>query len=272
MNKLQAVLTNDMVRYSAGRTMQHPARSGKHRGSGTRSIQWVRPLEFLVIFLPTLQSYYFYNLGLAPFPAIALLLIVFLCALKGSTATRTDVTYAVGVLALFGASCLWGAMRNPTGISVKNIVGTVMGPCFALGLVSYFRHRTSALKTYLQVTLIVHVVAITVQYIAYYGFGFYLDLLAPITGEPQRYVGTGLITGISRATGLFNEPAVYALFVITLLFLLTRFRGALSPLHIVALVTVLFNFSLLGLGLLVVFLSTYWLSSNVRMWAKVLSL
>jgi len=236
---------------------------------------FVHGLEFLVVLLPTLQGYYFYQIGAAPLPLIGFLILFFLLCRPDITATFAlrDCRYFLAILSLFLASILiglfsegGGALNGETGTAVRNYFGNMAGPVFAIGFVSYFRTRSHSLIRYLNITLLLHMTAIIGQYFCLYVLGFYPDLLFAITGEKQRYESSML-----RPTGLFSEPGHYAIFAIALVFMINRFSSPLTTLQFVALITILSNFSLLGTFLIVSFMLCYWLFSPKHLVIKVIT-
>ena len=226
-------------------------------------------LEFLVVFFVSLQGYYYYQINLAPFPIAGFGILLLLCLHAGVRVLHNDSAFIGMVLLVLAASTIVGTLAVGGENSWRNTVGSFVGPLFGLAFVTYFRNRLSALMKCLKATLLVHVAAGTTQFICFYVLGFYPDFLEPVTGEVQRYVGTSDLTGMARPTGLFPEPAHYALWIIVMVFMISRFRIPVTLFQIFALLTAIANFSLLGIAMTTAFFAFYWLSDSRRILMKI---
>ena len=165
-------------------------------------------LSFLVSrgLCTTLQGYYYYGIHLAPFPLLGFGIILVLYLHSGVQLRTTDFLCLGIIFILMGASAIMGGRDCRNQLYWRNTAGTFVGPLYGLVFVSYFRSRSGPLITCFNATLFVHVAAVVFQFASFYLLGHYPDLLQPITGEAQRYLGTGTVTGLIRPTGLFRNP------------------------------------------------------------------
>jgi hypothetical protein len=125
----------------------------------------------------------------------------------------------------------------------------------------YFTARPVALERALRIVLLIHLIPMVAQVLVYYTTGTYLDLLAPLTGELQRYNGY-LAAGVIRPTGLHSEPTSYSFCMVVLVYLRRRFSQPLSRLDYLALLSAVINYSILGLVVASLFMSMRLVSSK----------
>ncbi|MGL6570717.1 hypothetical protein ACSZOI_14130 [Aeromonas caviae] len=66
--------------------------------------------------------------------------------------------------------------------------------------------------------LLFHVALFSIQFVVAYGTGYYIDYVAPFTGEVSRYkiYGVESIDGLYRCTGFYIEPSTYAVSIFSL--------------------------------------------------------
>lgn len=182
-------------------------------------------LHFALIFGATLPSYYFYGLSVSV-DHLVVPLVTGLLAI--SALARGDRGYHHFLLALLFAALISFWLLIPS-LSVRpvNFRGYA-GFAFALvacGLLLDSLQGGVASFTQLQrvvrATLLVHLTAFALQYLAYGLTGTTLDFLYPITGEEQRTIGGMYTFGEAfRAAGFFNEPGTYCIHIAGLVLML----------------------------------------------------
>ncbi|HHQ6549496.1 TPA: hypothetical protein ACSTJE_004534 [Serratia fonticola] len=111
------------------------------------------------------------------------------------------------------------------------------------------------LKFAISAVLFLHVAVFLSQTIIVYTTGYYLDFIAPITGEESRYenyILGGALSGILRyrATGFYVEPSTYASAITCLIMGATALKVNKKIIY-VALLSLLLNFSTIGIILFV---------------------
>lgn len=220
----------------------------------------------------SLQSYYFYSIGLPLISIISLFamgsILVIDSLVKGFRLPNNASTgIAVGYMVIL----LWSLIgllfygENPDLKRLLAFMVVIFGVIVAVRLVCYI-----TLEKLIRVYLQVHVIFFFIQFIVYYTTGYGIDFLVPFTNENQRiYSDSGTYTfpildGFMRASGLFNEPGTYATFVAPFVALFARwYRNTTSNkcLFWVALSSLFLSFSVFGIvfgGLILMF------SKNVR--------
>jgi hypothetical protein len=126
-----------------------------------------------------------------------------------------------------------------------------LGVIFSLGYIyffyNFFQDKSNLLVKVVTYTLKIHVLFFLIQYLAFYLFGTYIDFIEPITGETQRNIG-GEFDGLTsiRPSGLFGEPAAYALAIAGFNFILLIKNKVLDAWTLASLGTVLLSMSALG--------------------------
>ena len=204
---------------------------------------------FLVIFLITLRSVYFYSISLAPFPVVGVLLalsIPFLNVGGGFNYIQLRVLLAFFVFLLisFIPTIIYG------NVYLNSVIGVVLN---LLLMASIFYKETlyyNLIKV-INSVLFVHLIFFFIQFFVYHFSGEKIDYLEPITGEAQRMVGFEKIEAggfsLFRPAGLFNEPSTYSVFMITLLWCVKVAGKENILIEKMTLVSILFTFSLSGI-------------------------
>lgn len=215
-----------------------------------RQIEADRPQwgDVLLVFLPTLQAFYFYNLGVAIFPLLCNLTFYFILSLRLFQLRKIQFEVSRPIVILMILFILLGVLLLRLQIKVFSIIGVILGIIYLLIMSDLFWNRITSLERAIQVTIIIHIIFFFIQAIGWYVFRTYIDFLEPITGEYQRYqmLDIGGFSGI-RLTGLYNEPATYSWFVVSLVFASNRFEKPLNMIEKIALITVFITFSLTGI-------------------------
>lgn len=215
---------------------------------------------FLILFFSTLQSYYLYELGLAPLPIVGVLLawglgvLYFLVGLPFPK--KNNLLLSAMLLGLVIAfSSLVGMLGYETKFSSKAPIGFFLGIITLISLL-YAPLEGKSLPDVVKFVLVIHLAAWITQAVNYYVTGVYLDFLRPVTGEEQRFDWPAIAPAI-RPTGLFNEPATYSIYIGSLLGLVMRSevdRGKFFV-PVLALISMYGSFS--SLGIILAFFLTF---------------
>jgi hypothetical protein len=227
----------------------------------TRNIQpsfFKKSVLALIFFLVTLQSYYFYEIGLAPFPILAFIGILLFPNNRNSPVIIVNISYFLGVL--FVISSIWGFFFQLDFFYINSIIGILFGPFIIIHFVKFLIGRDiNLIHNILAIVLFTHLVCFLIQFASYMLFGINIDYLQFVTGEASRYEAYGAITGLIRPTGVFNEPATYSYYVFILVYLRFLCFNKINGFDQLALITMLFTLSLSGFFLYSFFQFYYWI-------------
>ncbi len=204
--------------------------------------------KFVVVFLFFLQSYYFYQFGIAPFPIIGVLLLIVLFILYQNWHIPSSfLKYFIIVLMLMVLSVFGTFLLNNDSVMLPTLLFTQVG-FFLVALTVVLigsTFRRNDLDRICYFLLILQVFFFYIQFFSYHLVHLRLDFLAPVTGEIQRnFNGRGLF----RGSGLFNEPATYSqcismLILLSLNQIISKNKIAV---FLIALASIYLSLSLLG--------------------------
>jgi|GEM_PF-1780228 hypothetical protein len=214
-------------------------------------------LFLLAVFLFSLGSYYFYQVGLYVFQIIGVLLLFPLFRLS---ALKINDGF-INILLFFFYIFVWGVVSAIfTDSEVFNLtkfaIPVFVFFYFAFSVVAYYLYPLAFHRALYKVIWL-HVWFFIVQFSWFQITATLIDYLEPITGEQQRAIGgsfsLSFMPNFVRSTGLFNEPGTYSNWIITLLLLFksnVRRLGMLSEDHLLltafVIGTVLLSFSAFG--------------------------
>lgn len=234
--------------------------------------------DFLWLFLLTLNSYYFYNLGMPLFAVLGSLLALVLIIVKKIALNKNDNSTMKFFVFIF----LWSVLNSIFNSAylfekrlflVFTLIPTIYYSSYLLSNKSFRVYRI------IKFIIIIHLVFFYLQFISYYVFGNFIDYLYPITGESQRAMGGNynLFSGkLIRATGLFNEPGTYSTYIF-LLFLMYRFlrssflgNNKLEKFDYLVLLSVFLTFSIFGMVFNLIFIASIFIRENIGRKIKVL--
>ncbi|MCS6777284.1 MAG: hypothetical protein RMJ43_14745 [Chloroherpetonaceae bacterium] len=227
----------------------------------------VSPRFFLsvALFLMSLYDVYFLRIGLAPLPIAGML--VLLAAVRcypplsrPESVSRHLFTYLIAALLvlLFFLSSFWGWLRFGE-VYFKGAIGLSLGVVVLVVLLARDANRQflEDLHRSLGDLLTVHVVFWLIQFGYFFATGRYLDFIEFLTGHPSRKLYAGYGLGLTRFTGLFVEPAIYASFMyMGLTMRLARTGFVVGRMELVAIVTVLASLSVYGAFLMALLILT----------------
>ena len=209
---------------------------------------------FVILLFSTLQSYYFYNINLAPFPIIGVIIYFFITSflffmnsryMKLSIINSFNITFThlnlslyllilicVSVFISFGNSNLYTYENSIFGFFIGVYVYIIMN--------IYKMNYLSFIKV-LKCVILFHISVSLFQSFVYYLSGYYIDFLYSVTGEVQRYKYP-VLNPLIRATGLFNEPATYAFYILSLGSLLLNIKEKTKSDHALIILSIFTSF------------------------------
>lgn len=97
---------------------------------------------------------------------------------------------------------------------------------------------------YINAILVIHIISFYSQFILYYLFNYTLDYHSILGGSGSRFYWGSLF----RATGFFDEPAVYSLHIVTLLVINYLLQKKFSLLSYIAIFSLFLSFSFIAIA------------------------
>lgn len=186
----------------------------------------------LLVFGVSLQSYYFYGIGMPIISVLCLVAtllgIVFLVEWHAGIMLPAPVSSGYLVpftyISIFVTSAI-AATYFGDNIAVKRIFGfIIIASSLLSALVLSNRY---GIKSFVEACVALHMLPFYLQLISFYFFGKIVDVLEPITGEAQRMIGGSYVfPGLGafiRPAGFHNEPGTYATFYAPFLALYARY-------------------------------------------------
>jgi len=221
---------------------------------------------FLWLFLATLQSFYFYELGLALPPFLSSMMAAIGCIVLSQMRLRKDLIILVrpiGYLLFYIAFLGSISLINSSGdFYLSRFFALPLYLSSALFFLFLAVNDWERLAKLLKTILWIHLFCFYTQVVSHYGFGFVIDFLSPFTGESQRVIGGNYEHNLAgggvllRPSGLFNEPGTYACYTF-LLYIMYRYfwhkdlaYGKLELIDYLYFTSVLLSFSIFGFVLL----------------------
>lgn len=193
------------------------------------------PLIVLAILMPTLYfdtALGFFGLSFYGLLAVAGTMAVLQQRLELRTADAVKYVLFAGLVI---ASLVMGMMFHPvTAHSIKNVLVILLSALAAFSLVPVMARYPALVVRGLRVVIVLHVAVFLAQLVLWYGAGVDLDIGGLMGGAGHRAFYTN---DIYRATGVFDEPALYALFMLGLCVCLYLYEGRLSRWTLAGLLT-----------------------------------
>lgn len=206
----------------------------------------MKSINFSVfLFFLSLESFYFYSLGVAPVPYFTLF---FTLLLSNNFQFRIDKKIFILIIS-FSCICLFSYFSSLTQLdqSIKTICGVFIS--LISGLLVYRLPSANNVANGLQYFLTVHALAFYVQ-VGLMIFDINIDYIQPITGEVQR-VGTSTyeIFGrqIYRPAGLFTEPGTFGAHYLPILLLWLLMVNDINSKKWILIVAPIFSLSTLAI-------------------------
>lgn len=223
---------------------------------------------FLAVFLFSLGSYYFYQVGAYVFQVLGVFLSFFLFRIK---AVRWRSAGFALLFAFFFYILASGAMFAGFTGSENFGAAKLTLPVFVFGYLAFavvcFAMYPSHFQLVLKLVISIHALVFTFQFIWFLTTGEVLDFLQPVTGEEQRVLGgnysLSYLPVFARMSGLFNEPGTYSSWMMLLLLLFKLNQKRLEEtksafwIELWVIVTILLSFSTYGLSFVVIYMFTF---------------
>lgn len=170
------------------------------------------------VFLSTLISHYFYNLGCAAFTIAGLLLISLSAILLPTKRSSPRLTKAIYALLLFAISTtvvgIVTTLAHGLPVLYARLAIPLVGGATIFSISHVAHSNPTALEAALRFSLHIHVGAFFAQLITFAVTGNHIDFVEPLTGESQRVFGgsyeSPFALGYIRCSGLLSEPGTYA--------------------------------------------------------------
>lgn len=226
---------------------------------------FLESILFVSIFLFSLGSYYFYQIGFCVFQMIGVLMIAPIYRPHKITLAKSEFL----LLLLFfiyiflqGIIFLIFSDENSFEMSKLSLPFFVFS-YFCFSAVIFCIHPFDSQRA-LRWVIFTHVGFFIFQFIWFFFTNDIIDFLAPFTGEDQRMLGGSYsltyLPNFVRMTGLFNEPGTYSSWMILLLLLFNANKNRLGLvseniiLEISVIGTVLLSFSTFGFIFSIIYL------------------
>jgi hypothetical protein len=196
---------------------------------------------FLIFFLFSTRTWYFYQIDAAPGPIFAALLLL-ISSVRFSVSLG-HARKAIFLIVFVTLEVVISTLRIDD-IYLNSVVGIVMGVALFVVLPYHFANRSKAISIALDGIIVIHVIFWLAQFVWFFAFGDIPNFLEAITGEKSRNFNH---LGIIRASGLFNEPMTYSAFILSINFMRMLYYRKLDWIGYSALITSFFSFSLFGM-------------------------
>lgn len=218
--------------------------------------------DILIIFLGSLLSFYFKNLGgIRIFDFISMGLLLFLI-LKRKIKFPNDkklINFCVFFTLFISISFIVSIINKAINIYIPKVLGTYIAIVYLLLFYSYFNKNFKGLITGIKYTIYIHCIMFYFQFIMFNLFGKYIDLILPITGNSSRNIGGQFnLDSAIRASGLYSEPASYSLFILSFMSVYIYYKRRITFIDLFVLLTVLLSMSASGLVYLFVFIIIFY--------------
>lgn len=217
-------------------------------------------IGFIVLLLGSLRSFNFFHLGgvrwFVILSFVVLILSISFIKINKKILFFTLTFYGLCFINIFISFFYAGFEPH-----ILSYFGFIISPAYFLLLVGFFQSKKEILLKQLKRVLIFHLFFFYLQWFVFVIFRFRIDFLKYITNEPQRTIG-GIFTEdtIIRGTGLFNEPASYSIFAVSMIFCLMANKKKIDKLILLAILSVILSFSASGIMFLAVMLIVFYFS------------
>ena len=233
---------------------------------------------FSYLFLSTLNSYYFYGLGIS----VDQVCIFFIFIVMISSRNFIPKPYfPVILLVYFLVTCgfLITLFIVENELFLKTAISIALYALFTPFILFGKNALSEELEKVPQIIgkiVIFHCTFLIIQTIVWYFFNRALDFLAPVTGEAQRFLGGTFLESLwFRPTGLFNEPGTFAAYVMVLLVLYLLSNGNSKFIIIIGIASVAGSFSIQGyimLGFFMITVIKKYLHGKAGFWSAIILL
>lgn len=231
-------------------------------------------LVFIWVFLMTLNSFYFHNIGMPVFSVVAAflsILLIFVFKVRIRSYMRL-ILYIITYILL--SSLLTMLLNDQFALATRIPLFFILVPVVIFSSF-LFKEEKELMAKVLKVVVTIHLIFFFTQFIYFYGTGVFIDYILPITGVEQRSLGGSYEiddsgTKLIRAAGLFNEPGTYSTFIFLILSLIKNTekklgkKDRLSLIDILTVISVLLSFSVFGYIFSTFFILKYLLKSSLK--------
>ena len=213
----------------------------------------------IIVLFTSFFSIYFYNISLAPFPMFAFLILAFILLLFNKKLNKHIIFIGLLFIILFSISGLIGKFFEFNVFYFNSILGSIIGPLFFILFYSLYYQKINYVEYALRKVIIFHLFFFIIQTITFYLTGNLINFLQYITGEESRNIAYGLLTGLIRPSGLFNEPASYVTFIGPSLLFLILYNKKLGLFELITLGSILLTLSASGVIISIYILAIYFI-------------
>ena len=213
----------------------------------------------IIVLFTSFFSIYFYNISLAPFPMFAFLILAFILLLFNKKLNKHIIFIGLLFIILFSISGLIGKFFEFNVFYFNSILGSIIGPLFFILFYSLYYQKINYVEYALRKVIIFHLFFFIIQTITFYLTGNLINFLLYITGEESRNIAYGLLTGLIRPSGLFNEPASYVTFIGPSLLFLILYNKKLGLFELITLGSILLTLSASGVIISIYILAIYFI-------------
>lgn len=222
----------------------------------------------LAMFFSTLQALFFKEVGLAPFPLLAFIILFFIP--NKLVINSEDIKFVFSFFIIFLISVIIGLINRDYLQGYKFYFPRVLGFVIFPFSIIFFRKtlmkfESSQVERVLNIILIIHLAFFFIQYLLFVFLNYKIDYLYSITGEVQR-TGAARLKEFSnsiRASGLFTEPGSYSVYIFMLISMKFILRKKIDFIILAGIISMLLSYSMTGVLMAssliayYLFLSTY---------------
>lgn len=214
----------------------------------------------LICFFGSLSSFYFsrfFGLRLFEFFAFFMLILTFK-DYNFDKSSRSLLTFFVVIILYATASVIIAILNGVKTLYLNQYYGVLFSCTMSFLFFVVYKGKPDLLFLGIKVLILIHSFFFLFQFYSFYILGNYIDFIEPLTGHTQRNIGGSFSFDTAiRASGLYSEPASYALNIIAFNFLFLVGKRKLTLLNVISIVTVLLSMSALGILYLAAFTFLY---------------
>lgn len=218
--------------------------------------------QILLMFFSTLLSFYFPSLGgIRLFDIISFIILIFISNSFTLNTIQIRVNnffliFTYFIIISFGITLL----NNTVEVHFTKFIGTFFTIIYSLLFFNYFKDKPRILLSSINIVIYIHALFFYFQYLTFYLFSEYIDLIKPITGNDSRNIAGQFNLDTSlRFSGLFSEAAAYSLFILTFFSIVIIGKKRLNLADFWVLLTIPLSTSASGTVYLLFFLTIYFL-------------
>ena len=229
-------------------------------------------MSTIIVFTASLHTFHFPGFfGLRLFEFLSLGLLIILSWKSAANNSAYLKSFSFGFIGLATISVGVAFLNNVDHFHFPQYLGVIFSLFYINIFYGFFKKRGNLLAESIDWTIKIHVFCFMFQFASFYFLGRYIDLVEPITGETQRNIG-GVFDGENsiRPSGLFGEPAAYALGLAGFNFILLVKNKAITSFNMFSILSILLSMSALGVVYVGALLTLYTLSTGKKFVAKII--